>query len=136
MPIAGDPAAVFAERRRRHEPPHAQRDEAEHEHGHQPTEQAHRHDLLVDQILCLLLQLVGLALGRFDPLLDLLPAAELGDEVAGRVEIFRQAELVAAGHRRFDLRAVLVLARAMDFQLVLGRLRAIARWPRSRGPAA
>ena len=105
MPTAASQPPYLPSVGGRHQPPRAERHEAEHEHGQQPTEQAHRHDLLVDQLLRLLLQLVGLPAGRFDPLLDLLPAAELGDEVARRVEVLRQAELVAAGHRRFDLRA-------------------------------
>ena len=44
-------------------------------------------------------------MGGRDSLLELLAVAKLGDEVAGGLDVFRQAELFALCHRRFDLRA-------------------------------
>ena len=93
---ARQPAAVLAKRSRRHEPPCRQRHKSNHEHGHQPTEQTERHDLLVDQLLRLLLQVIGLADRRFDPLLDLMAAAELGDETYGEDPTVLRLEAMAA----------------------------------------
>ena len=67
------------------------------------------------------LQLFDLVVGGGDFLFELLTATKLGDQVAGRLDVFRQPVLLAVRERRFDLRAVFVVARAMDFQLVLGR---------------
>ena len=101
--------------------PRGHHHEADHEHRQQPAEQLDRHDLLVDQVLRLLLQLLGLLAGLFDPLLDLQPAAELGDQVAGRVESFGRPSFSPPVIADSICERIFVLARAVDFQLVLGR---------------
>ena len=106
-PTAPAAAQVAQERRGRNVFPQLQQhqDHAGDEHPAQGEDDRHGQDLAVHQVLGLLLQFGVAAVHLLEPLVELLAAAQLGDQPAGPVGRLAEFLVAAGGQRRLDLLA-------------------------------